>query len=110
MALKLQENLSPHVTYVAILTRIEPSETYSLENLALLLDAIYPSPDGVIVGGGFSDEEGEDMAKLVTSKKKEDGAPFKFVKVPVGTVESVGVGGLVKKVKELLSEAFGVQW
>ncbi|KAK5043508.1 hypothetical protein LTR84_011922 [Exophiala bonariae] len=110
LALKLQPSLSPHVSYIAILTKIEPSKTYSPENLALLLDALHPSPDGVIVGGGFGDEEVDEMMKVIALKKREDGTSFKFIRVPVGTIEASGPEGLVNKVKELLADAFAVQW
>jgi hypothetical protein len=110
MALKLQTKLAPHFTYCGILTKIEPKKTYSLENFELMLDALYPPPEGVIVGGGFSDDEGEQMRKLTESRKDENGQQMKFVKVPTGTLERSGPEGLVQTIKELLGEAFGVEW
>ncbi|KIY03648.1 uncharacterized protein Z520_00339 [Fonsecaea multimorphosa CBS 102226] len=110
MALKLQQKLAPHFTYCAILTKIEPKRTYSLDNFSLLLDALYPPPEGVIVGGGFSDEDGEQMRRLVEGRVDENGNPIKFVKVPSGTLEEKGPEGLVGTIRELLAGAFGVVW
>lgn len=110
MALKLQQQLVPHFAYCAILTKIEPKKTYSLENFELLLDALYPPPDGVIVGGGFSEDEGDAMKEMVALRKDENGEEMKFVKVPTGTLEKSGPEGLVKTIKQLLGDAFGVQW
>lgn len=110
VALKLQQKLVPHFTYCAILSNIEPRKTYSLENFELMLDTIYPAPEGVIVGGGFSEDEGEEMRKLVAMRRDENGAPMKFVKVPSGTLERSGPDGLVRTIRDLLGEAFGVQW
>ncbi|OAP63175.1 hypothetical protein AYL99_02402 [Fonsecaea erecta] len=111
MALKLQTKLAPHFTWCAILTKIEPRRTYSLDNFALLLDTLHPAPEGVIVGGGFSDEEGEEMRRLVEARGRAgDGTPMRFVKVPSGTLERSGPEGLVGTIKELLGEAFGVEW
>ncbi|ETI25744.1 hypothetical protein G647_02518 [Cladophialophora carrionii CBS 160.54] len=110
MALKLQQKLVPHFVYCAILTKIEPKKTYSLENFELMLDAIYPPPEGVIVGGGFSEDEGEEMRRMVATRKDENGEPMKFVKVPTGTLEQSGPEGLVNTIRELLGNAFGVEW
>lgn len=110
VALKLQQKLVPHFTYCAILSNIEPRKTYSLANFELMLDSIYPAPEGVIVGGAFSEVEGEEMRKLVARRKDENGAPMKFVKVPSGTLERIGPDGLVRTVRDLLGEAFGVEW
>ncbi|KIW56120.1 hypothetical protein PV05_04803 [Exophiala xenobiotica] len=109
LALQLLEQLKPHYTYCAILTTVEPTRTYSPGNLNLVLDALHPAPAGVIVGGAFSDEEGEEIAKLVATKKTESGAPMEFIKVPTGTIEGEGPAGLLRKVKELLYEKFGRQ-
>ncbi|EXJ57221.1 hypothetical protein A1O7_07568 [Cladophialophora yegresii CBS 114405] len=110
MALKLQQKLVPHFVYCAMLTKIEPKKTYSLENFELMLDAIYPPPEGVIVGGGFSEEEGEEMRRMVASQEDENGEPIKFVKVPSGTLEQGGPEGLVAAIRELLGSAFRVEW
>lgn len=118
MALKLQQQLLPHFAYCAILAKLDPApagrpgkETYySLENFELVLDTLYPPPDGVIVGGGISEEEGDAMRKVTAARKDEHGEPIKFVKVPTGTLEETGPEGLVRTVKQLLSDAFCVQW
>jgi hypothetical protein len=110
MALKLQQKIAPHFTYCAILTKIDPKKTYSLENFELMLDAIYPAPEGVIVGGGFTEDEGEQMRQIVASRKDETGQPMKFVKVPSGTLEQSGPEGLVDTIRELLGDAFDVEW
>ncbi|KAH0832469.1 hypothetical protein AYO21_05152 [Fonsecaea monophora] len=112
MALRLQTKLAPHFTYCAILTKIEPKRTYSLDNFALLLDALYPPPEGVIVGGGFSDEEAEQMRRVVEERgvTDENGTPVRFVRVPGGTLERGGPEALVETIRQLLGEAFGVEW
>ncbi len=99
------EHLQPQCTCCAILST-EPKQTYSLENSDLILDALYPSPAGLIVGGAFSDEEAEKMARLVAAKKTDSGMSIEFIKVPTGTFESGGPQGLLRKVKELLYEKF----
>ncbi|KIW23595.1 uncharacterized protein PV07_11782 [Cladophialophora immunda] len=112
MALRLQQKLAPHFTYCAILTKVEPKRTYSLDHFELLLDALYPPPEGVIVGGGFSDEEGEELRRRVEARRDrvEDGEPVRFVKVPAGTLERAGPEGLVATIMGLLGEAFNVEW
>jgi hypothetical protein len=110
LALKLQTKLAPHFTYCAILTKIEPKTTYSLANFELLLDALYPAPEGVIVGGGFTEDEGEEMRRIVAGRRDENGEEIKFVKVPAGTLEESGPQGLVDCIRGLLGRAFGVEW
>ena len=109
LALNLQTSLSPHFTYCAILTKIGPRRTYSLQNFELLLDTIYPPPEGVIIGGGFTEDEGEQML-LVEGRKDEEGQEIKFVKVLSGTLEEEGAEGLVRTIRGLLGEALGVEW
>lgn len=74
----------------------------------MVLDALHPTPAGVIVGGAFSDEEGKEMARVVAMKETESGVPIKLVKVPTGIFEREGFEGLLRKIRELLFEEFAV--
>ncbi|KIW97682.1 uncharacterized protein Z519_01266 [Cladophialophora bantiana CBS 173.52] len=102
MALKLQQKLAPHFTYCAIFTKIEPKKTYSLDNFELMLEVIYLAPEGVILGGGLNEEEGEEMRQLVAARKDENGQPMKFAKVLPGRFEQSRPEGLVETTQGLV--------
>jgi hypothetical protein len=110
MAFQLQQKLVVHFVYCAIMMKIEQKKTYSLENFEITLEAIYPPPEGVIVAGGLSEDEGEETRQMVAARKDETGERMKFVKILGRTLEQTGPEGLVNTIRGSLGIAFGVGW
>jgi hypothetical protein len=98
----------PKFCYHAIMTK------WSANNLHTLLDTLYPTPAGVLVGAGFDARVVEEVRMTLTSwndsNSRGQKVNFKVVAVPLGTLQSEGADGIVKVMREGLAREFGVQW
>ncbi len=63
---------------------------WSANNLHMLLDTLYPTPAGVLVGVGFDAQVVEEVRRILTSwndsNSRGQNVNFKVVAVPPGTL------------------------
>lgn len=103
LAQKMEQALSPHFAYPAIVTNFS-----DLSVLTTLLDTLNPTPGGVIIGGGMKEDGVEEVQRIVAewNKARPEGAGIPVVKVPAGTFEAGGPAGLVKWIQEELAKVY----
>lgn len=107
LAIKMAAGLSPNFYYPAIVD----FESYSPQTVRALLATLNPEPAGVIIGGGFSLEQQQEIKQVVDEHNAAPGKyQLKYFSVPIGTIERDGPAGLMKWVKDALGEGFGVSW
>ena len=106
LAIKMASGLSPHFSYPAIVD----FENYSPQTVRALLATLNPEPAGVIIGGGFSLEQQQKIKQVVDEHNAAGKYQLKYFSVPIGLIEREGPMGLMKWVKNALSEGFGVSW
>lgn len=96
IALGIEKQITPNFIYSAIMT------SYNKDTLTTLLETLNPPPRGIIIGGDFSLEE--------VQAARDESKGLKVVAVPQGTLERVGITGVLSWVKGALATEYGVSW
>jgi hypothetical protein len=108
LAILQGQSLAPNFSYAAIIDQPH----YCVENVHILLETLNPSPAGIVVGGGLSVEVQQEVTAIVADKNEKAGygPQLKLVCIPIGIREKHGAEGLMKWLKDVLSETYGVAW
>ena len=92
--------------YAAILN------SYTKDALLTLIEALNPSPRGIVVGGGFQPEDAQAVEQTVEewAANNDERKKMKVVAVPPGTLERRGPAGVVSLIQDELGKVFDVFW
>lgn len=110
IARKIAQHLSPTLNVRALITNPDA-------HLSTALHLVHPAPSILVVGGGFTEEQGGKFEKVFEEFQREEvkeediGAAEKpekslFVKVPPGLLQSDGEEGVAEYIKERVREKF----
>lgn len=102
VALSMAEKMSPQFSFPGIID----AANYSPEAVRTVLTALNPTPAGVMVGGGVSEEIQNEVKKVVEDFNSTGQHRVKYLAVPVGIRDQVGPEGHVSVVKDILSKEF----
>lgn len=98
--------LRPQLTFPAVLDL----EDYTPSAVRLLLKTVNPRPEGVIVGGGVSEEVQDEVERTVRDWERESGERVAVVRVPLNMKDREGPEATLRVVKEEIRRVCGVEW